>query len=105
MLNPTWLLAAATSAGDIVKNSASRACGNNCGPSLAVIFKDISNALFFIIGAVSIIMIIVGGLKMVTSQGDPKNVESGRNTILYAVIGVIVAIASYGIVTFVISKF
>ena len=104
MLNSAFLLAA-TSAGDIIQNSANKSCGSNCGPSLLVIFKDISNALFIIIGAVSVIMIIIGGLKMVTSQGDPKNIESGRNTILYAVIGVIVAIASYGIVTFVISRF
>jgi len=102
-MNQIWRLAA--SAGDIIKNSAGQACGKSCGPDLPTIIKDISNALMIVVGAVSVIMIIIGGLKMIMSQGNPSNVESGRNTILYAVIGVIVAIGSYAIVNFVVTKF
>lgn len=78
------------------------ACGNTCNTStLNQIFAGIADTLIFIVGAVSVIMIIVGGLRYVTSNGDSKQAESARNTILYAVIGIIVAIASYAIVTFV----
>ncbi len=89
----------------IIKDSANQACksGQNCGGSLEVLFGNITNALIFIIGAVSVIMIIVGGLRYVTSNGDPKQAESARNTIMYSVIGIIIAIASFSIVNFVVS--
>ena len=97
-----WL---ADAAGEIRKG-ADAACGNACGPAnINVIFSNIANMLIFIVGAVSVIMIIVGGLWLVTSNGDSKRVEQGRNTILYAVIGLIVAIASFAIVNFVVGKF
>jgi hypothetical protein len=53
------------------------------------------------VGAVSVIMIIVGGLKYIMSSGDPANTASARNTILYAIIGLVIAIAAQAIVLFV----
>jgi hypothetical protein len=61
----------------------------------------IANMLIFVVGAVAVIMIIIGGLKYVVSMGHPKRVESAKNTILYAVVGVVVAACSYAIVNFV----
>jgi|GEM_PF-4127892 len=87
----------------IIKGSADAACANgaNCGGTLDKLFGDITNALIFIIGGVSVIMVVIGALRFVTSNGDPKQATEARQTILYAVIGVILAIASYAIVTFV----
>lgn len=65
-------------------------------------FKVIANTLLFLVGAIAVIMIIIGGLRYVTSGGDQSSVSSAKNTILYAVIGVIVAFAGYAIVNFVI---
>ena len=56
-------------------------------------------------GAVSVIMIIIGGFRYVTSQGDQTQMQSAKNTILYAVIGVVVSIAAYAIVSFVVAQF
>ena len=56
-------------------------------------------------GAISVIMIIVGGIRYATSQGDQTQMQSAKNTILYAVIGVVVAIAAYAIVSFVVTQF
>jgi len=96
---PVHLLADATSA---LNNGIGAACGNSCNKTtLDKIFAGIADSLIFVVGAVSVIMIIVGGLRYVTSNGDSKQAESARNTILYAVIGIVVAIASYAIVTFV----
>ena len=53
-------------------------------------------------GAISVIMIIVGGIRYATSQGDQTQMQSAKNIILYAVIGVVVAIAVYVIVSFVV---
>lgn len=61
----------------------------------------IINVLLFVIGLVSIIMIIIGGLKYVLSGGDSGAVTGAKNTILYAVVGLIVAFASFAIVDFI----
>lgn len=101
----TNLFYLASSAGDLVGKSAKQACGNNCGSSLPALFAVIANTLIFIVGAISVIMIIVGGLRYVISNGDPKQAEVGRNTIMYAVIGVVVSLLSYAIVNFVVGAF
>lgn len=65
------------------------------------IVLKITNVLLFIVGAASIIMIIWGGIKYVTSGGDSAGVTSAKNTILYAVIGLVVALLAYTLVNFV----
>lgn len=67
-------------------------------------FHTIANVLIYIVGAVSVIMLIIGGLRYVISQGNKENVTQAKDTILYAVIGIIVAILAYAIVNFVISS-
>lgn len=69
------------------------------------IFKTITNVLLFIIGAVSVIMLVIGGIRYTISQGDSSAVTSAKNTILYAIIGLVVAILAYAIVNFVITQF
>jgi hypothetical protein len=67
--------------------------------------KIVINVLLFLIGAVAVIMIILGGIRYVISNGDSSQVTSAKNTILYAVIGLIVALLAYAIVNFVIKQF
>lgn len=69
------------------------------------VFTTIVNVLLFIIGAVAVIMLIIGGIRYVVSGGDSGAVTSAKNTILYAVIGIIVAILAYAIVNFVLTSF
>ena len=76
-----------------------------CDQGQTPIFRIVTNVLLFVIGAVSVIMIIIGGFRYVTSQGDQTQVQSAKNTILYAVIGVVVSIAAYAIVSFVVTQF
>jgi hypothetical protein len=56
------------------------------------------------VGVASVIMIIVGGLKFVTSSGDSAGVTSARNTVLYAVIGLVIAATAQSVVLFVLNK-
>ena len=56
-------------------------------------------------GAISVIMIIVGGIRYATSQGDQTQMQSAKNTILYSIVGIVVAILAYAAVNFVISSF
>ena len=67
------------------------------------IFTEITNTILFVVGIVSIIMLIWGGLRYVVSGGDSKKVTDAKNTILYAIIGLIIALLAYAIVNFVLS--
>jgi glucose uptake protein GlcU len=94
-----WLATASTS----ILNGANTACGaSSCNKtSIATIFENITNTLIFLVGAVAVIMIVVGGLRYVTSNGDSKRTQAAKDTIQYSVVGVVVAILSYAIVRFV----
>ena len=68
------------------------------------VFSTIANVLLYIIAAISVIMLIIGGVRYTISQGDSSAVTSAKNTILYAVIGLIVAVLAYAIVNFVLTN-
>jgi heme A synthase len=59
------------------------------------------NSMLFAVGILSVIMIIVGGIRFVVSAGDSNGVQAARNTILYSVVGLVVAFVAWGIVNFV----
>lgn len=63
------------------------------------------NLFSSIVGLISVIMIIVGGIKYITSGGDSGNVTSAKNTIMYAVIGLVVVALAQIIVRFVLQRF
>ena len=69
------------------------------------IFRTITNVLLFIIGAISVIMLIIGGIRYTTSNGDQQAVQNAKNTILYAVVGLVIAILAFAAINFVISNF
>lgn len=71
----------------------------------AGIFSTITNVLLYILGAISVIMIIIGGLRYVVSGGNSTNVTAAKNTILYAIVGIVVALLSYAIINFVLGSF
>ncbi len=68
-------------------------------------FSTITSVMLFIVGAIAVIMIVIGGMRYVLSGGDSSKVTAAKNTILYAIIGIIVAILSYAVVRFVIGNF
>ncbi len=76
------------------------ASGNN----INTILTTVINVVSFIVGVIAVIMLIIGGFKFVTSGGDSNNVASARNTILYAVIGLVVVAIAQFIVKFVLVK-
>lgn len=69
------------------------------------IVTTIVNVLLFVIGAISVLMIIIGGLMYATSTGDSGRITKAKNTIMYAVVGLVVAFLAYAIVNFVIMQF
>lgn len=65
------------------------------------IFTTIVNVMLFIIGAISVIMLIIGGIRYTVSAGDSGNVTAAKNTIMYALIGLAVAFLAFAIVNWV----
>ncbi|HKX24611.1 MAG TPA: pilin [Candidatus Saccharimonadales bacterium] len=65
------------------------------------IFNTVTNILLFLIGAISVVMLIIGGIRYVVSGGDQGAVTSAKNTILYAIIGIVVAFLAFAAVRFV----
>lgn len=68
------------------------------------IFQQIVNILLFLIGAVAVIMLVIGGFRYVISGGDQSQVTSAKNTILYAIVGIVVAFLAYAAVNFVLNN-
>jgi len=75
------------------------------GDTVAGFLSTGVNLLLYILGAIAVVMIIVGGIYYVVSGGDATATTKAKNTILYSVVGLIVALLAYAIVNFVISSF
>ena len=67
------------------------------------IFVGITNTLLFIVGALSVIMLIIGGFRYVVSAGNASAVTNAKNTILYAIVGLIIALLAYAAINFVLT--
>lgn len=66
--------------------------------------QTILQIVFGLIGATALVIIIVGAIRLVASQGDPKAVATIRDTIIYASVGLAVALSAEAIVTFVLGN-
>lgn len=76
--------------------------GGGADKSLNGLFSTIVNILSVVVGVAAVIMIIVGGFKYVTSGGDANKATSARNTIIYAIIGLIIVALARIIINFVV---
>jgi hypothetical protein len=107
------------SAFDCVTNPTATGCPCQINPSASVCsdltnpnkdkalsdtFANIINILLYIAGIIAIIMIIISGIRMITSRGTPGDVTKARNTLLYSIAGLVVAVSAYAIVNFVLAK-
>jgi hypothetical protein len=85
----------------------SNACdfsGNPPEQKINQLVATIVNLFSVLVGAVAVIMIIVGGFRYITSGGDSGNVSTAKNTILYAIVGLVIVALSQFIVKFVLAK-
>ena len=79
-------------------------CGGNSGATtdLTTVIVNIINGVVGILSLVAVIFIVVGGVNYMTSAGDSGKVQKAKNTILYALIGLIICALAFAIVNFVI---
>ena len=68
------------------------------------VFSRITNTVLLIVGLISVIMLVYGGLRYILSGGDSKKVTDAKNTVLYAIIGLIISLLAYAIVHFVLNS-
>ena len=68
------------------------------------VLTKVARLFSFVIGVASVIMIIIGGFRYILSSGDASNIAGAKNTIIYAVIGLLVALAAQSIVLLVLSR-
>lgn len=85
-------------------NGGSGDCGPAAGDKVSGIIKQVINIFSAVVGAVSVIMIIIGGFRYITSGGESSSVSGAKNTIIYAIIGLVVVVLAQLIVQFVLNK-
>ena len=91
---------------DEAQNGANMANGGGgSNQNLPDIITTIINVMLFIAGALAVIMIIYGGIRYITAHGDEKQVKVAKDTIVYSVTGLIIAILAYALVTFIFNTF
>lgn len=100
-------LLAVSPQGEQACDGVAAATGRSCdtAASLTGSFQTIANTLIFLVGAIAVLMVIIGALRYVLSNGDSAGLKSAKDTIMYALIGVVVAMLAYALVAFVIGRF
>ena len=76
----------------------------NAGSSFDSLINTVITVFSVVVGAVSVIMLIYGGFRYITSAGNDSNMASARNTIIYALIGLVIVGLAQLIVHFVLAK-
>lgn len=79
--------------------------GSSNNTSLGDGIETVTDLLLFTVGVISVIAIIIGGIRYATANGDQGHVTQGKNIVLYAVVGLIIALIAYAITEFVIGAF
>lgn len=84
--------------------SGSTGCPTTTTSSFQTLLDNIVNIFSAIVGVIAVVMIIVGGLRYITSGGDSSRVGSAKTTIIYALVGLVVVVLAQLIVHFVINQ-
>lgn len=84
---------------------ASSAVCQSKGDNAGSLIKTVIDTLLFITGILSGLMVIIGGILYTISSGDQANVTKAKNTITYALVGLVVSLAAFAIVNWVFNAF
>lgn len=78
--------------------------GVNNGENLGTDVGNIINTILLLVGILAVVVIIIGGVFYITSQGDPEKVKRGKEAVMGGIIGLIITIMAFAIVQFVITS-
>jgi len=85
-----------------------KATGGSCNSSSDLTTKTIPTVIktmLFFVGILAVIMIIFSGIRYITAHGDKAQIQGATQTLIYSIVGLVVAILAYAIVSFVTSIF
>ncbi len=88
----------------IAASSSGGVCDNGSRLTINDVLKTVVNVLSAVAGVIAVIMLVVAGLKYITSEGDSGKVNSAKSTLTYALVGVLVVALSQTLVRFVLNK-
>ena len=89
---------------EITSGMNATSAGTSTPTNANVVIKNVTNTMFFIIGAVSVIMLIYGGIRYTTSGGNANSVTAAKNTVIYSIVGLVIAILAFAVVQFVVNQ-
>ncbi|MDQ5963806.1 MAG: hypothetical protein QG629_889 [Patescibacteria group bacterium] len=76
---------------------------NSGGGDPASNLRDVALVTVFgVLGAVSMLMIVIGGVRYILSQGNPEAMSKAKNTIMYALIGLVISLSAFGIISLIV---
>lgn len=84
--------------------------GQTCDAGIPVVqasgsqLQTILQIVFAILGGLAFLVIIIGALRYVISGGNPESVKEAKNTVIYALVGLVVCVSAEIIVTFVLGR-
>jgi cytochrome bd-type quinol oxidase subunit 2 len=88
----------------VCETSTSQVCKDK-DDKVSTTIASVINILLFIVGAISVLMIIIAGIMYAVSTGDTTRITRAKDAILYAIIGLVVSFLAYAIVNWVILRF
>lgn len=74
------------------------------GPSVTKTIQNVVNTLLFVVGMAAVIVVVIAGFRMVTANGDSQAVAKARSSIIYALVGIVVAVSAYAVVNFILDQ-
>lgn len=86
-------------------NSGNQICQSKSADTAPKLIGTLVNVLLYVVGALAVIMIIWAGISYTTSTGDSGKVTRAKNTLTYAIVGLVVAFLAYAIVNWVLHLF
>lgn len=78
--------------------------GSASSDSVSSLVQNVVGLLSMVGGVIAVIMLIIGGIKYVISGGDTNSLTSARNTIIYALVGLVIIALAQVIVRFVVGR-
>ncbi|MFZ3009986.1 MAG: TrbC/VirB2 family protein [Candidatus Microsaccharimonas sp.] len=105
VLVPATNVGAVDALGDACTANPDSVLCKNKGDQAGDVVKTVVNVLLYVIGVISVLMIIIGGIMYATSAGEAGRIKTAKDTILYAIVGLAVAFFAFAIVNWVLTLF
>ena len=104
-LAPATTVGALDPLADVCGNGGSSTICDNKNENAESLIGTVVNVLLFLVGSLAVIMIMVSGIFYVISGGDAGKVAKAKNTLLYSVVGLVVAFIAFALVNWVFQLF